>query len=119
VGWHSHTLTKSTLEVTSADARKRGQGAQFDWLSECVFYVLENQLESAARQSPDRPQTGKAYLTQGAGSCVSDTITSEGTHSPGDEINVSMRSFFRLVYDRCGAARPDYLDEPLKLISQQ
>ena len=56
---HSHTLTKRALEMTNADARKRGQGAQFDWLSECVFYVLENQLEPAARKAPDRPRRSR------------------------------------------------------------
>ena len=53
---YSHTLTKSALEVTIADARKRGQVAQLYGLSECVFYVLENQLEPAARKAPDGPR---------------------------------------------------------------
>ena len=51
---HSHTLTKSALEVTSADPRERGQRTQFDFLTERVFYVLENQFESPARQPSDR-----------------------------------------------------------------
>ena len=44
----SCTLAECTFEVTGADPRKCSQLAQFDWLTERVLNVFENESEAAA-----------------------------------------------------------------------
>jgi hypothetical protein len=45
--WTARTLAERALEVTSTRTGKGRQLAQFDLLSECIFNMLDDQLERA------------------------------------------------------------------------
>jgi len=55
---------------------------------------------------------GKSFMLPGPfGTCVADTVESEGTLDKGMSVSQALKPLFSKLFDMCGRERGDYLDD--------
>ena len=57
------------------------------------------------------PPPGKFLVNNRWGSCLTDVLVGEGTHSPGAPTEESLRPFIAKVFAKCGVDQPDWINQ--------